>query len=296
MDEMSGRRDFAAVLSRAIRDSRLSLKQLQEQLARKGVHRDIATLDYWRNGQAIPTGNRDLKGVTVLEELLDLGAGQLLSRLPSDAVSRWDPVRSAPIDRQLEEAYAVMGLPSLDSLEHIFLQDSVSISADFHRQAEVTTQLVRATRDGVHNIPIALRQIFTEDEPPRISGISGCELHDVAMLDDEGLLCAELRLPRPLRKGQLHMFSYRMDWTFARDRDSDGITRLVRPGLRYWAATIDFAGDAPGYVEYNYEVENFTRLGTPTGTEMTQRIRSAKQVQRVLRGPLPGLHSIEWKK
>ncbi|MGO4956685.1 hypothetical protein ACTQ49_05340 [Luteococcus sp. Sow4_B9] len=287
-------RAFAAVLSRAIKESRESLAGLQRQLDKKGVWIDLATLDYWRSGRALPTEKKDLRAVAALEVILGLGVGQLSSLVPSDAVSRWDDVRSAPVVQQLQRALDVLGLDARESLDNVFVQDTLWISEDRRRQTEHTLQVVRAARDGVQSVPIALRQRFVEEEPPLISADTGCVLRDVVKLgDDDVLLCADIRLPWPLVRGQLHTFAYTMDWTFTTPQDSYGFTRMVRDGMRHWALEAHFA-QTPKHFTYYFDLANLTEDGDGSDEEVSQRMRPKRDMQVVLRDPLPGMHSVDW--
>lgn len=284
---------FAAVLARAIRDSRLSLPQIQTQLKRQGVDLDLATLTYWRSGSALPAQEPDLVAVAALEDLLGLGVGQLSLRLPDDAISRWDPVRRASAAEQLKQTLSVLGLHLENRHDYAFVQDTLWVSEDRMEQREHTRQLVRAIRDGVDSVPIAMRQRFLGDEPPLITVGHGCELRDVVRLEEEAILCAEIRLSRPLAKGELHMFDYTMDWRFSERQDDYGFTRVVRGDMRYWALVAHFP-EVPSRVDYSFDFAKETEEGVGFEHEQSQSLQPATTVEVVLRDPLSGMHTVDW--
>ncbi|WP_420176164.1 hypothetical protein [Luteococcus sp. OSA5] len=286
------RRNFANALSRAMKDTRTSLRSLQSQLAGRGANIDQATLDYWRRGEALPAQQSSLRTLQLMEEILALGPGHLSSLLPKDSISRWDQVREAAEQEQVQRALEVMGLPSLEDFEYVFVQDHVRVRADHRGQFERSKHMVRATVDGLESVPVSMRMRFLTDPPPRIRTHNGCVLRDVVQLDDEGLFCANIALPRPLRKGELHMFDYSFDWGYSRQPDSDGLTRLVRDGLSYWAVVVDFEGDLPQSIYFDFSPDGAPWEGDGEGVRQT--VRPQRQVQRALRDPARGFHNVSW--
>lgn len=286
------RRSFANALSRAMKDTRTSLRSLQSQLAGRGASIDQATLDYWRRGEALPAQQSSLRTLQLMEEILALGPGQLSSLLPHDSISRWDQVREAAEEEQVLRALEVMGLPSVEDFEYVFIQDHVRVRVDRRGQFERSKHMVRAKVDGVESVPVSMRLRFVSEPPPRIRTHRGCVLKDVVQLDDEGLFCANIALPRPLRKGELHMFDYSFDWDSSRQPDSDGLTRLVRDGLSYWSVVVDFEGDLPRNVSFDFNPDGDPWGGQDEGVRQT--VRPQRQVQRALRDPLRGFHNVSW--
>ena len=61
---------FARTLSRGIRTRRLTLKEVRDQLAARGVQVSAVTLSYWMRGRTQPERPESLRAVSILEDLL----------------------------------------------------------------------------------------------------------------------------------------------------------------------------------------------------------------------------------
>lgn len=266
----------------------MSLRQVQAALAKRGQHVDLTTLGYWRSGTALPTHERALRTLAVMEDILGLMSGALVSTLPGDVFSRWDPVRSLPFGEVVPRMMEVMGL-QVDGHHNLYLHDHTEV-ADSHEHHD---ELLRAGIDDLSAIPVVVRQRVPGERPPTFWAGSGCHLSRVVQLDDAGLLCAEFRLPHSLARGELHMMEFAMNWEYPAGHADQGVTRLVREGLEYWVCTVDFDQRLPTSVSYRFGSRPDWDVAVEPPLHR-QQLRPARSVQVTLRDPAPGIYTVDW--
>lgn len=81
-DTMSSATAFSAELRSAISTSGLSLDRIQVRLQERGIPVSVTALSYWQSGKRQPERQRSLQAILVLEQILDVPTGSLLSLLP----------------------------------------------------------------------------------------------------------------------------------------------------------------------------------------------------------------------
>ncbi len=88
--------EFACVLRTAIAGSDLTLRDLREELARRGTPVSLSSLSTWQSGTSRPERRTSLPVIQQLEEVLGLPAGRLREALgPRSARTR--PARGEPL-------------------------------------------------------------------------------------------------------------------------------------------------------------------------------------------------------
>lgn len=286
-------RSFGVELHRAIVRSGMTLAQVREALAERGVKVSLASLSYWQSGRSLPTRGRSLEAVRELEGVFGMSAGSLHSRLPLDAATRWDPVSHVPYTDQVQELLSLMDLWPIDRYRTIGLREHVTVSPDLLGQDETTEQLIRAKHDGLTKMALVLRLNFVDDPRPLITALAGCTLGRVVDLDEDGLLAAEIVFDRRIDEGEYHLFSYNFNWELPSPSTGDGYTRFLPEQCDYLVLGASFG---------HHEVTAATLQSTPFGFngglaagDLTQELTPLDGgIEVTLVDPAPGTYAIEW--
>lgn len=290
----SGELSFAAVLSRAVAHRRITLDEIRDELARRGHSVSKATLSYWRTGQSIPARPASLAVIEELEQVLRLPLGQLRASLPSDAFTEWDPVVAMPLDDQVRGALVAMGLPEtpFEDQRDDYVRDSIWIPAGRQEQVETTHQLIYSQVDELTHVPIVLRHDFTLHEVPLARGGRGCELSRVVQLEDADLLLFDFELPRPVKRGQSHMFDYSIVWDTP---PNDPFSGFCRGQLRHMPLySIDITFECPLPKRMVWRTSPYV-LGPPEDDgDLVQEVEVHQRVEMTMADVSPGKYALFW--
>lgn len=293
MDNQDAGVTFAEILSDAIAHRSLSLDEIIVRLRAAGTPLSRATLSYWQNGRSLPAREPSMRAVAELERILRLPVGQLAGALPAGALGWWDEVRRAEIPDQATALLDAMGLAMHGRHVNEYLRDSIHVTADRLWQKENTEQLLRATVDGLDRVAMVFRLNFLDEPAPLIEPVAGCELGRVVQLDDEGLLAAEVLLPRPLASGERHLLEYRLSWETPPDAADSGFTRVLPQSLDYLVYDVQVDGEAPVAAWYYTTPHAFD--GVCPSDELREALPAGHHFQVTLNHPAPGLHALEWR-
>lgn len=279
---------FSEVLSAAISRRNLTLERIGARLREAGTPVSIATLSYWQTGRSLPTRARSMQAVEQLERLLRVPVGHLTGALPRDSSGNWEQVTDIPFDQRPADALMAIGIRSAREFSTHWIQDDISINADFTQQREDTRQFIRATTDGLDRIPLLLDQVSTDETTALISAEAGCELGRVVQLEEQSLVAAELLLPHPLALGEPWTLHYRVTRDCTDDRER-GYRRRLTTSIRLHVLTATFEGRQPATIGY---------VNRPTGQdeahELRQELITGPFVQIALPNPTRGVHGLSW--
>jgi hypothetical protein len=205
---------FAVALRTAISNRQVSLTWLHRRLAEEAHPVSIATLSYWRSGQRQPEHASSLEALSVLEELLRLKPGELVSQLgPS---RRAHPEQVVKFEELVGESGAMSAvLRKLDFDDDSELEDvSIHCTIDFNQDARIAAvtnrKVWRARRDGVYHAPAAVKMRRPGDLLPEVRSIAGCTIGRTTFDTATGIFVAELLLDRPLMTGETALAEYQV--------------------------------------------------------------------------------------
>ena len=226
---------FARALGLAIEVSGLSLQRLQYRLGEVGVHLSTTTLSYWRTGRSRPERPDSLRGVRVLERVLDLPPTSLTSLLgPRKPRGRW--VRPVPGVFRLEQLLPMSGvvtrlasqleMPQTPELDRLAVVDQLWIGPDRTVLRMHTRQVLRATTDRVSRCFVMHYGEQTR-HTPAVVGTRYCRVGRVRQDEESQFLGVELILDRVLAEGDTTILEYELDAAHCVD---DHFERSFRSG------------------------------------------------------------------
>ena len=238
---------FAGVLGRAIQARGLSLDRIRARLASAGVPVSIATLSYWQSGRSFPTRASSYLTLVELERILNLEPGDLTGLThTSDGRTRrelFEWQRVLPSRDIAEQIIADLGIAMEGQLTRITAFDTVTVGPDRAQSTQMTRMVRRAERTGVRNFALVVEQDGPSDEPPVIEPLFGCSLGEVVSVPERLLTVAEMVLPRPLQRGELHFTEHLVSWPPI-PVPSDRVERSCPEPMKGLAIGVQFHPDA----------------------------------------------------
>lgn len=286
----NAQRPFHDVLSEAVQARDLTLERLSARLKALGTPVSIATLSYWQSGRSLPTRARSIKALEHLEAILQLSPGHLVSALPGDSFTRWDPLAVLPPQERIQAIVAEMGMDLNRHLTTLSMMDSVTVSPDGLSNEQVTRQLLRAEEDHLEHTPIVLSQapLTGGGGAPGLRAGLGCTLGQMAVDDDAGFVVAEMRFPRPLQRGDMALVEYVALWES--DQVETSFDRSLAAGARFLVMEATFEGKAPVEAAYWY-----TPSHQRADEERSQIVHPGRHIQVALRDVPAGIHRLAWQ-
>lgn len=252
-DDQPGPPSFAGTLSRAIQARGLSLERIRARLDAAGVPVSIATLSYWQSGRSFPTRSSSYLTLVELERILNLESGDLtaLTHTSDGRLRRelfeWQKV--LPSRDIAEQIIADLGIEMEGQFARVTACDTVIVARDRTLTSQLTRLVRRAERSGVRNFALVVEQDGPSDEPPGIEPLFGCALGEVVSVPERLLTVAELTLPRPLQRGELHFTEYLVAWP-ATGTPSDRVERSCPEPMKGLVMGVQFHPEAlPARVE-----------------------------------------------
>lgn len=286
---------FADVLSRAVQARGLSLDRIRARLEAAGVPVSNATLSYWQSGRSLPTRARSLRTLVELEGILDLEPGSLIELIRrTDGRTRhqlfpWQDV--LPGEQVAEKIISDLGMEGTGRLSRVSVHDTVTLGENRSEATQLTRMVLRAERSGVQNWPIVIQGDNAEEATPEIETTFGCYVGRSVEVPQHQLLVAEMRLPRPLHRGELAMVEYGI----AAPPSQTPSFRLARhcPGpLREIVLAVQFVPeDLPASVQY-YSAATNVEGDAPTDGKEIPVMDGQAQVVRL--DVAPGIHGLTW--
>lgn len=235
---------FPDALRAAIAGSGLSLGRIQYRLRRHGTPISLATLSSWQSGRRRPERAASMAALDRLEQIVGVPPGALAALVgPHRARGRkayteapdlvevyrdWDPIA-----RLLSE----FDTGSDDLLVRLSQYERLKVGPDGALRELYSRALVRATTNDVRSSIVI--DHAEDGSAPVIRPLRGCTLGTVRSRPEDGLVIAELRLPRPLQRGELLVMEYVVEFTppFPRDRDT---SRRLRLPIREYVMDVEF--------------------------------------------------------
>lgn len=286
---------FAGVLSAAIQQRGLSLERIRARLEAAGVPVSIATLSYWQSGRSLPTRARSYHTLVELEKILHLDSGTLTIFTYTTVGRRrralfpWENV--VPLSEMATEIVDGLGIDTRGQLTRVTMQEVLQIRADRSEDFQLSSVLWRAERNGQHRWPLVVEQ-DAEDDPavPTIEVLCGCAIGQVIEVPERHLVVAEMRAPRPLRRGEYLLAQYRTKFARTR-RASRRLACSVIDPVRALSLVAQFDERAlPAKVDYTFQ-----KLADPEPVTVTPVDVATGEAQMTKIDTNPGIYSLEWE-
>jgi hypothetical protein len=294
---------FSIALRAAISHSGLSLDRLQARLQKHGISVSVTALSYWQSGKRQPERANSLSAVRVLEDILELPPGALLSLLPPPrprgAPSRKAGARQGPLtfprealQTLLERIGAPAALEQHHQLNLMSLHDRCDIAPDGGQRAVTARAVFQAGADGQDRWLLVYAQGDAAAGPPTPHAVRNCTVGRVEVDRECGLTVAELLFDRPLDRGETHLIEYSLTNEGPPYPGCDNTHyREFRRPIREYLLEIHFD---TGIVPRN--CRQYSRRGPDDLAEYRDlRVDNANGVHAVAIDFGPGVFGIEWQ-
>ncbi|GAA2335636.1 helix-turn-helix transcriptional regulator [Dactylosporangium salmoneum] len=210
---------FSTALAVAVERSGLTLDRLRERLAERGVTVSRTTLSYWRSGRSRPERAGSLDAVTALEDVLGLPRASLLVLLgPRRARGRWLDHPQGTLTRHTlwPDAGPMLdhlAAPREGEVVTRSVHDVLRLGPERSERALRVRLVVEASAEQCHRLPVFYQVDSPERDAPRLArvhfgGRGGRSVYD----HRTGLMVAEVLFDRPLRRGELAVVDYELEF------------------------------------------------------------------------------------
>ncbi|WP_245992518.1 hypothetical protein [Prauserella muralis] len=208
--DMSGTA-FSAALRQAISGSGLGLDRIQARLQERGISVSVTALSYWQSGKRQPERQSSISAVRVLEEILEVPAGALLSLLAPPRP------RGTSSRRRADGAEQPLTLDSGPAAALVGLHDRCTVGDGGTVHTVTAKAVFRAGADG------ADRWLLTYPHngapPPAVRALRNCSLGRVEADTERGVVLAELLFGRCLGSGETHLAEYSLTYDHSGAQD-----------------------------------------------------------------------------
>lgn len=246
-DPSSSSNPFADRLSAAITQRGLSLHRIQNKLAAQDLKVSTATLSYWATGRSRPTRARSQNVVSALEIILGLTPGDLLGAMSGD--TGWRSLNDLlPQAEYLPGDLEELTRTQAKNWRRVLLHDVSHIGADRIETHTITTQVSRAEADQVDSWTSVVQA--EPGQRATIQPLSGMTMHNYRSPEDR-LTLAEVKLPRPLRRGESILTTQRCDYGPG-GRPTTRIGRALPAITDLLVLEVHFAGTPPRAIERSF--------------------------------------------
>lgn len=212
---------FSRALRAAIEARGVSLDRLHRKLGQRGVQISPSTLSHWQRGKSMPTHEESMAAVKLLEEVLLLPDGSLVSLLRSRG-TLVDKTLWTYVDR-LTAVLDEMDISDADRLVRLSVHDHYLVDADRRERSSWTRSVFRAAEDGVDRLVVVFRAGDDGGPVPTLTEANFCRVGRVRQDRESGYLAAELLFDRPLATGETTVIEFRTEYRgeapFARNFD-----------------------------------------------------------------------------
>ncbi|MFI6908797.1 hypothetical protein ACIBKY_46570 [Nonomuraea sp. NPDC050394] len=290
---------FSLALRLAIQASGLSLERLQHHLREQGLSVSRTALSYWQSGRTQPERADSLRAVGVLERMLDLPGGSLVTLLgPPRPRGRWSGhhpsrpdqawARPEGLWRALAQLEATPDcLTRLERLRH-----SALLRMDAHRQIRsLTTQVVvRAHREPVWRELMVHRSFMAGVPGPEIEQARGWRPGRIRNDPETGFEVHEMLLDRELPVGGTAVLEYTLAFPpghidrYASFRVDEGMREL----------TVEIAFD-PAVLPAHCHAYFQPSVAHPKRAVAQLRIGCSAVAAHVMLDPEHGIHGVSWE-
>ncbi|GAA0612191.1 hypothetical protein GCM10010174_32160 [Kutzneria viridogrisea] len=283
---------FERALTLAVDASGLSLHQLQCSLADQGVQISTTTLSYWKNGRSRPERPDSLRGLAVLETVLELEPGALAGLLgPRRPRGRWlDPTVGQMWGgvSYLEPLLTWLDMPSRAPLRRLSLHEALHVGPDRINRRLQIREVLRASEQRVGRTVAMLRGI-PGGSPPALTSTRYCRVGRVRSVAADAFLIAELVFDRQLAEGETTILEY--EFEFADTVPDDRYDRRFMQRTSEHLQEVHFSPEALPASCQSY------RMDSPTSAEDVLgevRVDAAHPAHLAQVDVSPGIYGLSW--
>lgn len=301
MSEMAGM-SFAEAFRTAVTESGMTLVELVDALADRGVKLTQATLSYWQSGRSLPRRQSSIKALADIEEVLGINQGALSGPLEHERDTPAED-EAGPNARRASGAPVILwGAPrNLDpemidwenEVQRKFVHHTITVSDAGHKAVTRAECIVRVT--GIANSTMHVGESWGPGDPmPEIVAVDGGTL-GTPLIDEAGRFeLMPIHLPEAQHSGELRQLGYTLE-----ESSSDRITRTNQRWFAWpldmFALTVDFGDELPQFVEW-VTVQTRSKFGTSERVETSRELAVIDGVcQATLEHVEDGVSFIRWR-
>lgn len=303
--------DLAAVIADAVRQGPfehalhtamqvrgLSLERVRRKLRDQGVDISLTTLSYWRRGRSRPEGDRSLRAVRAIEEVLRLPPESLIALLgPKKPRGRW--LNHVPPIRRPEDILGTgclatllreFNAPTSDCYTWLSVHETVTLDERGAESRVHVRQVMQAKQDHLDRYLFIYRASSPERPLPVIADVHSARLGRVRRDEQAGVVLAELLYDRVLGQGDTAVLDY--EYTFAKAEPTNHYERAFGTPARQYVLEIQF-DPAAVPVHCFHATRPSMSAELEYGAELW--IGASLRVHRVLVDLGPVCHGIAWE-
>lgn len=200
----------------AVQGRGLSLELIRRQLESRGHRVSVATLSYWQAGRRRPERPESIAALDVLEEILAVPPGALVSLLPQPGAARRRRPRARvdSVDAKdvalLADLADQLGLSWDAGLEPMSIHHCLRVRPDRTEGRHDLLEVLTPTRPGVRRYPLW----FQAEElavSPVLSAGGNCDIGESVRDDERNLLVLEVLLDRSTQLGEPLLVAHRFE-------------------------------------------------------------------------------------
>ena len=250
---------FAVAFRDAVNQSGMTLVEVVDALAERGIKLTQATLSYWQSGRSLPRRQSSLKALREIEIVLGVEKGSLVRSLEEDA----QDTTSSATSRVQSYAHGV-GVPDVlygaprdldaslidwhNEAQQKFMHVTVAISDGGRKAVTRTEGIVR-----ISSVVSPTTHIATSwglgDAPPVVTDLYGGHMDTPIMDAENRYQLIPVRLGEGKRMGELHQIGYTLEAVSAAPFTRTEQRWFAWP-LDMYALTVDFGDTVPKFVEW----------------------------------------------
>jgi len=229
---------FSTRLARGIEQSPLSLRKISDEMGRAGYHIGHATLSDWRKGRYLPRAS-SAAHLRALERILHLPDGELALGMALDA-GMGQRVRDEAAAKLRRRIARIQGTsPEEERLITTEIRDYSRVGKDRRQVDRVIGQRVVAQRDQVDRYLV----LYTDEggSQTSVDAVSECR-RGLVLPPLDGVHAVELVLDKPLAKGEIYDFTFRISYGGG-DKEDLMHRRWLPAGLEKLELRVEFPWD-----------------------------------------------------
>ncbi|MBP3223133.1 MAG: hypothetical protein J6M18_04320 [Actinomycetaceae bacterium] len=294
---------FAQAFRDAVGESGMTLVEVIDALADRGVKLTQATLSYWQSGRSLPRRQSSIKAVSELEMVLGVLPGTLLAPLEKDRDELAASESAGAVVARTSVAPEVLwGAPrNLDpflidwnnEVQRKFIHQTITISQGGHHAATSVEGIVRVV--GVEKPTMHIEISWGPgDTIPEVTNVEGGILGEAHIAEKERYALVPIYLPDNVHAGELHQISYSID-AVSSDRITKTWQRWFAWPMDMHALTVNFGEELPQIVEW-------VNVQTRAKGASSERIETSRELslidgmcQATLENVEDGVSFIRWR-
>lgn len=258
---------FAVQLRGALARSGLSLQQVVNTLAERGMPTTQATLSYWKSGRSLPRRKSSKPIVVELERILGLSKDTLIEALQQDLRAVGATRQASLLAPSSGSAPTPIGITDNDRWREF--SPLIDWESDVRRETMSETITIRADRMSATRQIVCLARIprtpaaafhagvfLNEDDVvpdggPDLHGVEGATVGSIVTSDDGRSSVVRLDIPSGLRPGELHRIGFSYDY-FSTQPLRQACERAFAWPLRLYTARVVFEATEADHRQIQY--------------------------------------------